>query len=76
MSTQTGIKANEQLRDFFGKCREESSREQYRMVKVVISQEELSLDDAKETNGNWQDDWDNFVLKSIDANEPCFLLYR
>jgi len=76
MSTQTGIKANDKLREFFGKCREGSSRGKYRLLKVVIEHEELALDEAKETKGSWKDDWDNFVLKSIDNNEPCYLLYR
>ena len=76
MSTQTGIKANDKLREIFGKCREGSSRGKYRLLKVVIEHEELALDEAKETKGSWKDDWDNFVLKSIDNNEPCYLLYR
>ena len=76
MSTQTGITANDQLRAFFGKCREESSRGKYRMLKVIISQEELTLDEAKETKGTWKNDWDELVLGAIDDNEPCYLLYR
>ena len=39
MSTQTGIKANDQLREFFAKCRESNGRAKYRMIKVVISNE-------------------------------------
>ena len=76
MSTQTGITANDKLREFFGKCREGSSRAKYRLLKVVIENEELALDEAKETKGSWKDDWDTFVLKSIDNNDPCYLLYR
>lgn len=76
MSTQTGIQANDQLRDFFGKCREGKFRGKYRMLKVVISNEELSLEEAKETKGNWKEDWDGFILRAIDDNEPCYLLYR
>ena len=76
MSTQTGITANDQLREFFGKCREGNSRGKYRMLKVIISQEELTLDEAKETKGTWKNDWDELVLSAIDDNEPCYLLYR
>ena len=76
MSTQTGITANDQLREFFGKCREGNSRGKYRMLKVIISQEELALDEAKETKGTWKNDWDELVLSAIDDNEPCYLLYR
>ena len=76
MSTQTGIHADDKLMNFFGKCREEKSRGKYRMIKVVISQEQLVLDEAKETKSTWKDDWDGYVLKAIDDNEPCYLLYR
>lgn len=76
MSTQTGITSNEKLLDFFGQCRDEKSRGKYRMIKVIISKEELTLDEAKESKGSWTDDWDRFVLRAIDDNEPCYLLYR
>ena len=46
------------------------------LVKVVIVNEELTLDEAKETKGNWKEDWDGYVLRAIDDNEPCYLLYR
>ena len=76
MSTQTGIQANDELREFFGKCREGKARSKFRLVKVIIVNEELTLDEAKETKGSWKEDWDGFVLPSIDDNEPCYLLYR
>ena len=76
MSTQTGITANDELREFFGKCREGNARGRYRMIKVIIANETLTLDDAKETKGSWKDDWDGYVLRAIDENEPCYMLYR
>ena len=76
MSTQTGIRANEELHKFFAKCRDGESRSKYRMIKVVISNEELTLDLSKETSGDWKQDWDKMVLRSIDNDEPCYLLYR
>ena len=76
MSTQTGIKANDELREFFGKCREGNARGRYRMIKVIIANETLTLDEAKETKGSWKDDWDGYVLRAIDENEPCYMLYR
>ena len=76
MSTQTGIQANDQLREFFGKCREGNVRGRYRMIKVIIANETLTLDEAKETKGSWKDDWDGYVLRAIDENEPCYILYR
>jgi hypothetical protein len=76
MSTQTGISANDELRDFFGKCREGKARARYRMLKIAISKEQLALDEATEAKGSWKEDWDGSVLKAIDENEPCYLLYR
>ncbi len=76
MSTQTGIQSNDELLEFFGKCREGKSRGKYRMIKVIIANEALTLDETKETKGTWKEDWDNFVLRAIDDNEPCYLLYR
>merc|ERR1712141_405434 len=73
---QTGIKANQELNDFFAKCKEDNSRSKYRMIKVVISNEELSLDMSKETSGDWKQDWDKMVLRSIETDEPCYLFYR
>ena len=57
-STQTGIKANDELRRFFGKCRESDKRAKYRMIKVIIDNEELTLEEAHESKGSWKDDWD------------------
>lgn len=76
MSTQTGIRANEELNQFFAKCKDVESRSRYRMIKVVISNEELTLELSKETVGDWKQDWDKMVLRSIDNDEPCYLLYR
>ena len=76
MSTQTGIRANDELNKFFAKCREGESRTRYRMIKVVINNEELTLDLSKETVGDWKQDWDQMVLRVIDNDEPCFVFYR
>lgn len=43
MSTQTGIRANDELRDFFAKCRETNCRDRFRMIKVVIKNEVRSM---------------------------------
>lgn len=76
MSNQTGIVSNDELLEFFGKCREGKARDKFRLVKVTIVNEQLALDEAKETKGSWKEDWDGYVLRVIDDNEPCYLLYR
>lgn len=76
MSTQTGIRPNDKLREFFAKCREESLRDKYRLIKVVISNEELCLEEHAETSGDWRKDWNKLVLKVLDNDEPCYIFYR
>lgn len=74
MSHQTGIKSNDQLRNFFAKSKEGNIR----MFKVVINDsEELVLDTHHTVNNvNWQSNYDEFVLKAIDTKTPCFIFYR
>jgi hypothetical protein len=38
--------------------------------------QELSLAASAETSGDWRRDWNKFVLKALDDDEPCYLLYR
>ena len=76
MSTQTGIRANDELNQFFAKCREDANRSRYRMIKVVIANEELTLDLSKDAIDDWKQDWDKMVLRNIESDEPCYLLYR
>ena len=33
---------------------------------MIISNETLVLDEAKETKGSWSQDWDGYVLPAID----------
>lgn len=76
MSTQTGIRPNQKLQEFFAKLRDGSNRDRYRMLKVVISKEELCLDDCEETSNDWRKDWNRCIPKAADNLEPCFLFYR
>ena len=72
MSTQTGIRATEKLLDFFGQCRDG----RIRMVKVVIEKEALVMDGHWERQGTWEQDWEALVLRSVEENQPCYLLFR
>ena len=74
MSTQTGIRANSGLLDFFGQCRDGSGR--VRLVKVMIEKESLAMDGHWERQGTWDQDWDKLVLRSVEENQPCYLLFR
>nr|CAD7200376.1 unnamed protein product [Timema douglasi]CAD7395128.1 unnamed protein product [Timema poppensis] len=72
MSHQTGIKANDDLKKFFGKCR----NGKIRVFKVSIVEEELALTSFKEPVGAWEEDYDNYVISMIIDEQPCYILYR
>uniref|UniRef100_A0A452S4E6 Twinfilin actin binding protein 2 n=1 Tax=Ursus americanus TaxID=9643 RepID=A0A452S4E6_URSAM len=72
MAHQTGIHATEELKEFFAKARAGSVR----LIKVVIEDEQLVLGASRELMGRWDQDYDKAVLPLLDAQEPCYLLYR
>ncbi|GLH07940.1 hypothetical protein R5R35_013055 [Gryllus longicercus] len=72
MSHQTGIRANEALRKFFGNCRSGSIR----VFKVSIENEELTLSSYKEAVGTWEEDYGAFVHTLIEDEQPSFILFR
>uniref|UniRef100_A0A8C0TEM0 Twinfilin actin binding protein 2 n=4 Tax=Canidae TaxID=9608 RepID=A0A8C0TEM0_CANLF len=72
MAHQTGIHATEELKEFFAKARAGSVR----LIKVVIEDEQLVLGASRELAGCWDQDYDRTVLPLLDAQEPCYLLYR
>lgn len=73
MSHQTGIRCNDELKDFIAKSKEGHIR----LLKIVInSNEELTLESYKECVGDWNSDYNSYVLKSIDPKLPCFIFYR
>ena len=58
MSNQTGIVSNDELLEFFGKCREGKARDKFRLVKVIIVNEQLALDP--------DDDFERYILLDLD----------
>ena len=76
MSTQTGITANSELAAFFAEARQEKTKAKYRMIKVLIANEQLVLDEHRESGHSWERDWDLMVTKSVESSQPCFILFR
>lgn len=72
MSHQTGIKANQELKTFFGKCRDGNVR----IVKISIENEQLVLAAHEKAKGTWEDDYDRLVVPLASETMPCYLLYR
>lgn len=75
MSHQTGIRSNENLRQFFAKSKEG----RIRIFKVVINDrgEELVLDVFKEVvHSDWKKDYADTVTKVVEAKQPCYVFFR
>ncbi|XP_063922273.1 twinfilin [Zophobas morio] len=72
MSHQTGIKANDDLKKFLGKCRDGKVR----IVKISIENEQLVLASHKDVKSTWEKDFDKCITPLIEENQPCYLLYR
>lgn len=72
MSHQTGIKANDELRTFFSKCKDGKIR----AFKIIIKDEELILAGSSETKYAWEDDYDKFILPLIEHQQPCYVFFR
>ncbi|XP_030761691.1 twinfilin [Sitophilus oryzae] len=72
MSHQTGIKANDELKKFFSKCKDGHVR----VFKVAIEDEQLVLKQHHNHKHNWEKDFDKYVTPLIEENQPCYILYR
>lgn len=73
MSHQTGIKCNDDLRNFFALAKDG----RIRLIKVVINNnEQLALDTYKEAVGDWKNDYNDCVLNTLDNKMPCYIFYR
>lgn len=73
MSHQTGIKPNDELEKFCAKCKQDGSS---RIIKCTIKNEQLCLEDHREPQGKWEEDYYRYVNKLVDDNQPCYLLFR
>ncbi|XP_049579459.1 twinfilin-1 [Syngnathus scovelli] len=73
MSHQTGIQAGNDVKQIFASAK---SGEQYRVLKIVIEDEQLTLADAKEASKKWDQEYDALVLPLLEDSVPCYILYR
>lgn len=72
MSHQTGIKASDELREFFAGSKDG----RVRVIKVAIENEQLVLDRHSGASGTWEEDYDMMVLPLLEDDHPCYILYR
>jgi twinfilin-like protein len=76
MSHQTGIHCNEELLQFISKSKTHPNCSQIRLLKISIHNEELTLDEYKEPNSDWEEDYQRFVKRMVLVSEPCYILFR
>uniref|UniRef100_A0A671MP76 Twinfilin-1 n=1 Tax=Sinocyclocheilus anshuiensis TaxID=1608454 RepID=A0A671MP76_9TELE len=62
----------DEVKDVFGNAR----NGEYRLVKIVIENEELVLGFTKSAARSWEEDYDALVLPALDKELPCYILYR
>uniref|UniRef100_UPI0037E77EFF twinfilin-2-like isoform X1 n=1 Tax=Semicossyphus pulcher TaxID=241346 RepID=UPI0037E77EFF len=72
MSHQTGINATSELKEFLARARGGAIR----IMKIVITNEELVLDSYREPSQSWDKDYDHFLLPLLTPQEPCYILSR
>ncbi|XP_030629754.1 twinfilin-1a isoform X2 [Chanos chanos] len=72
MSHQTGIQAAGEVKDIFASARNGD----YRLLKIVIDNEQLVLGETKEAGQNWDQEYDSLVLPLLEKDMPCYILYR
>uniref|UniRef100_A0A667WDX3 Twinfilin-1 n=1 Tax=Myripristis murdjan TaxID=586833 RepID=A0A667WDX3_9TELE len=73
MSHQTGIQAGNDVKDVFANAK---SGDQYRLLKIVIEDEQLTLGGTRQASKKWDQEYDSLVLPLLEDDLPCYILYR
>ncbi|KAK2917627.1 twinfilin-1a [Channa argus] len=73
MSHQTGILAGNDVKDIFASAK---SGDQYRVLKIVIKDEQLTLGASRKASKKWDQEYDSLVLPLLEDDVPCYILYR
>ncbi|XP_034074609.1 twinfilin-1a [Gymnodraco acuticeps] len=73
MSHQTGIQAGNDVKDIFAKAR---NGDQYRVIKVVIEAEQLTMGTTGKASKKWDQEYDSLVVPLLEDDVPCYILYR
>lgn len=73
MSHQTGIQAGNDVKEMFASAR---GGDTYRLVKIVIDNEQLTLGTSRKASKSWEQEYDALVLPLLEDDVPCYVLYR
>ncbi|XP_028305606.1 twinfilin-1a [Gouania willdenowi] len=73
MSHQTGIQADNDLKETFASAR---TGQDYRLLKVIIQDEQMILASTKKASKKWDEEYDDFLKSETEETNPCYILYR
>lgn len=73
MSHSTGILPGHELNQFIKKVKTSGK---CRVMKILISNEQLVLEEHKEPSGKWEADYAKYVAALVIDRQPCYLLFR
>uniref|UniRef100_A0A3Q4N3B5 Twinfilin-1 n=1 Tax=Neolamprologus brichardi TaxID=32507 RepID=A0A3Q4N3B5_NEOBR len=65
--------AGNDVKDIFASAK---SGDQYRALKIVIKDEQLTLGASRKASKKWDQEYDSLVLPLLDDDVPCYVLYR
>uniref|UniRef100_A0A6Q2Y0U4 Twinfilin-1 n=1 Tax=Esox lucius TaxID=8010 RepID=A0A6Q2Y0U4_ESOLU len=66
-------KSGNEVKDIFATAR---SGDQYRLIKIVIEDEQLALGITKKASKTWDQEYDSLVLPLLEDDLPSYILYR
>ncbi|XP_042351546.1 twinfilin-1-like [Plectropomus leopardus] len=73
MSHQTGIQAGNDVKDIFASAK---SGDEYRVIKIVIEDEQLTVGATKKASKKWDQEYDSLVQPLLEDDMPCYIVYR
>ncbi|PIO35628.1 hypothetical protein AB205_0189740, partial [Aquarana catesbeiana] len=66
------LTASDDVRETFAKAR----NGKYRLLKLDIEDEQLTVSVREKPVSSWDKDYDDFILPILEDQQPCYILYR
>uniref|UniRef100_A0A7N6BII2 Twinfilin-1 n=1 Tax=Anabas testudineus TaxID=64144 RepID=A0A7N6BII2_ANATE len=67
------LSAGNDVKDIFASAK---GGDQYRVLKIVIKDEQLTLGASRKASKKWDQEYDSLVLPLLEDDMPCYILYR
>uniref|UniRef100_A0A3Q2Q4Y6 Twinfilin-1 n=1 Tax=Fundulus heteroclitus TaxID=8078 RepID=A0A3Q2Q4Y6_FUNHE len=65
--------AGNDVKEIFANAR---GGDQYRVLKIIIEDEQLTLGSTRKASKKWDQEYDSLVLPLLEDAVPCYILYR